>query len=184
VTFAQTWDVGYDTEEQAAPRRLTTSSSPRLAPQCSSSLSQMPQYPPDVQAEATRETELACGPEAAKAARDFTHTTMADWQLDELIHEAILIASELVTNAIRHGQCLAVDGADSARVALAWQRHAGRVICTVTDRNPRPPVLGSPDRDAESGRGLQVVQALAATWGWIMLGATSKAVWAALTIPR
>jgi hypothetical protein len=71
---------------------------------------------------------------------------------------------------------------DAAKVELAWQRQASRVICMVTDRSPLPPVLGSADQDSESGRGLQVVQALAATWGWMMLGATSKAVWAALTI--
>jgi hypothetical protein len=51
----------------------------------------------------------------------------------------------------------------------------------VTDCNSKPPVLGAADQDAESGRGLQVVQALAATWGWMLIGATSKAVWAALT---
>jgi anti-sigma regulatory factor (Ser/Thr protein kinase) len=182
VTFAQTWDVGYGTEAQVptAPRRESTSAGPRLAPQCSGSLSQMPQCPPDLLAGASRQIELAIGPEAAKAARDFTHSTLRDWHLDELVQEAVLIASELVTNAIRHGQ----SGADSAAVELSWQRHAGRVVCMVTDRSLRPPVLGSPDRDSESGRGLQVVQALAATWGWMMLGAAGKAVWAALSIPR
>jgi hypothetical protein len=52
----------------------------------------------------------------------------------------------------------------------------------VTDRSPLPPVLGAADADAESGRGLQVVAAIAAAWGWTMLGACSKAVWAALGI--
>jgi anti-sigma regulatory factor (Ser/Thr protein kinase) len=194
VTFAQTWDVGCGIHEQApaAPRRLAAAAGPRLAPQCTDSLT-TPQYPPDLVVGATALCQilLAVGPEAAKAARDFTSGTLREWHLDELIEEAVLIASELVTNAIRHGQraCPGETGGtvkadDAAKVELAWQRQASRVICMVTDRSPLPPVLGSADQDSESGRGLQVVQALAATWGWMMLGATRKAVWAALTIPR
>jgi hypothetical protein len=191
VTFAQTWDVGYGTEGEAlaAPRRLARTAGPRLAPQCSGSLGQVPQsspgpeYPPDkvLGAGALRQALLSVGPEAAKAARDFTTSTLRDWQLDDLAQEAVLIASELVTNAIRHGRCCA--GPDDG-VELAWHRQAARVICMVIDRSPLPPVLGIADQDAESGRGLQVVQALAANWGWMMLGATSKGVWAALTTPR
>jgi anti-sigma regulatory factor (Ser/Thr protein kinase) len=189
VTFAQTWDVGYGTGEDtlAVPRQLTATTGPRLAPQCSGSLGQVPQrspgpeYPPDVVSgtDALRQALLSIGPEAAKAARDFTTSTLREWQLDELVQEAALIASELVTNAIRHG----LGGSDDG-VELAWRRQAARIICMVTDRSPLPPVLGSADQDAESGRGLQVVQAVAATWGWMMLSATSKAVWAALTIQR
>ena len=189
MTFAQTWDVGYGTGEDtpAAPRQLTATTGPRLAPQCSGSLGQVPQrspgpeYPPDMVSgtDALRQALLTIGPEAAKAARDFTTSTLREWQLDELVQEAALIASELVTNAIRHG----LGGTDDG-VELAWRRQAARVICMVTDRSPLPPVLGSADQDAESGRGLQVVQAVAATWGWMMLSATSKAVWAALTIQR
>ncbi len=165
MTFAQTWDVSCDIDTAAAPGGL-------------------------------RQILLAIGPESAKAARDFTMSTLHDWQLDSLAQEAVLIASELVTNAVRHGcgfACgddaagaggLRADGSRASKVELAWQRQASRVICMVTDWSPLPPVLGSADRDAESGRGLQVVQALAATWGWMMLGATTKAVWAALSVPR
>lgn len=191
VTFAQTWDVGYGTDEDtlAAPRPLAATTGPRLAPQCSGSLGQVPQrspgpeYPPDMMsgADAPRKVLLSVGPEAAKAARDFTASTLREWQLDDLVYEAMLIASELVTNAIRHGRCCL--GADDG-VELAWQRQPARVICMVTDRSPSPPVLGSAGQDAESGRGLQVVQAVAAAWGWMMLSATSKAVWAALIISR
>ena len=188
MIFAQTWDVGYGTDEGtlAAPRQLSATTGSRLAPRCSCSAGQVPQrspgpeYPPDTpDGGASRKALLSIGPEAAKAARDFTTSTLREWQLDELVHEAVLIASELVTNAIRHGLSASDDG-----VELAWQRQAARVICMVTDQSPRPPVLGVADQDAESGRGLQVVQAIAAAWGWMMLSATSKAVWATLTISR
>jgi anti-sigma regulatory factor (Ser/Thr protein kinase) len=160
VTYAQTWDLDYGTDELGVP--------PCDAP---------PFEPVSVSDRNLSQIFLSVAPEAARAARAFTKTTLIDWQLGDLITEAVLIASELVTNAVRHGGCCA----DGTPVELAWQRQASRVICVVTDCNSNPPVLGAADQDAESGRGLQVVQALAATWGWMLLGETSKAVWAALT---
>jgi len=35
----------------------------------------------------------------------------------------------------------------------------------------------------EDGRGLHVVQALAATWGWTVLGIDRKAIWAVIRAP-
>ncbi len=120
-----------------------------------------------------------------------------------------MVVSELVTNAFFHG----VDGvsgdargvragdasgadADAARAARGaggpavglveltlWHR-ASHLVCAVTDPSTDPPVLRSPDPGAEAGRGLQVVQALTATWGWAMLGFHRKVVWAALRVPR
>ncbi len=163
MTYAQTWDLSYGTGESAAG-----------VPPCN-----VPPFEPvSVPAISLAQIFLSVAPEAARAARNFTKATLAEWQLDDLFTEGVLIASELVTNAIRHGGCCT---GDSSPVELAWQRQASRVVCMVTDCNSRPPVLGAADQDAESGRGLQVVQALAATWGWMLLGATSKAVWAALT---
>jgi anti-sigma regulatory factor (Ser/Thr protein kinase) len=129
------------------------------------------------------ELVLKPGPESVKAARDFTAETLQSWGLDGLISEAVIIASELVTNAIKHGTCLTPPTADLARVELAWQRYASRVICVVTDGSTRQPVLAQADMGAESGRGLQVVHALAAAWGWMVLGAREKAVWAAMLLP-
>jgi anti-sigma regulatory factor (Ser/Thr protein kinase) len=188
VTFAQTWDVSYgpDGGASAAPSLVSASPVPDLP---------VPDLPdlsvPAVAAACTgacsssvRQVFLAIGPESAKAARDFTKSVLREWGLDALVSEAALIASELVTNAIRHGACGPAEGDDEPqeKVELAWQRQVGRVICVVTDRSPLPPVLGAADSDAESGRGLQVVAAIAAAWGWTMLGACNKAVWAALGI--
>ncbi|HEX9066348.1 MAG TPA: ATP-binding protein [Streptosporangiaceae bacterium] len=122
------------------------------------------------------------GTESVKAARDFTADTLRAWHLDGLIEDAIIIASELVTNAIRHGSLLAGQE-DPPEVELAWQRFASRVTCVVTDGSSRPPVLGPADMSAESGRGLQVVHALAAAWGWMMINTREKAVWATLLLP-
>jgi anti-sigma regulatory factor (Ser/Thr protein kinase) len=125
---------------------------------------------------------LKPGSESVKAARDFTAATLRGWHLDGLVEDAVIIASELVTNAIRHGTALA-DPDGATEVELAWQRFASRVTCVVIDGSSRPPVLAAADMSAESGRGLQVVHALAAAWGWMMTGAREKAVWATLLLP-
>jgi hypothetical protein len=131
-----------------------------------------------------RAVVLIPGPESVKAAREFTAATLGGWQLGGLVEEAVIVASELVTNAIRHGTSPGAQDADGdSRVELAWQRDATRVICVVTDGSSLPPRLEDTDMCAESGRGLQVVEALAAAWGWFLLGAREKAVWAAFLLP-
>lgn len=130
-----------------------------------------------------RELMLIPGPESVRAAREFTSATLRGWNLDCLVEEAVIVASELVTNAIRHGMCRSGAEEVTAGVELAWQRQADRIVCVVTDCSSMPPVLEHADIDSESGRGLQVVSALAAAWGWVVLGAREKAVWAALPAP-
>ena len=139
--------------------------------------------PVPLEAEASCELAMIPGPESVKAARDFTAATLRGWDLEALVDAAVIVASELVTNAIRHGKCLAAPGPDGGQVELTWERHEGRVVCLVTDCSNLPPVLEDADPCSESGRGLQVVQAVAAAWGWFMLGARAKAVWAAFLLP-
>jgi hypothetical protein len=126
---------------------------------------------------------LAPAPESTGTARGFTTAALHGWHLDTLIQDAVIVASELVTNAIRHGSAFAAQSGKHAQVELTWQRQASRLICVVTDRSPQPPVLAPADLNAESGRGLQIVHALAPAWGWTMLSAQEKAVWAALQLP-
>ena len=119
-------------------------------------------------------------PESARAAREFTTATLARWHLDTLISDATLIASELVTNAINHGT---PDGEPPAHVELTWSYQVSRLICVITDQAAAAPVVAAENLEAESGHGLQIVAALAVAWGWTMLGAGEKAVWAALDLP-
>lgn len=68
----------------------------------------------------------------------------------------MLVASELVNNAIRHGE---------GRVTVRfWPRPDG-LRMEVTDSGPRGPEPTRPDADDESGRGLLIVDALASRWG-------------------
>ncbi len=134
-----------------------------------------------------RRIGLAPVPESARAAREFTVATLRTWQLGALIEDAVVIASELATNAIRHGTPAATGNAANesggGRVELSWCLQASRLICVVTDQTGTPPALVASDPEAESGHGLQIVGALAVAWGWTILGAGEKAVWAALELP-
>ena len=122
---------------------------------------------------------LTVAPESTRKAREFTAATLRRWGLSGLASDALVVASELVANAVRHGSGTGGGGAASA-ISLTWQYHADRLICVVTDRSHNPPVLLAPGPDAECGRGLQVVQALTVGWGWTVFSPWEKAVWAEL----
>jgi hypothetical protein len=53
-------------------------------------------------------------------------------------------------------------------------------MCAVLDPSDSAPVLRTPDRNEEAGRGLQMVDALSDVWGWSPVTGRGKAVWAIL----
>lgn len=78
-----------------------------------------------------------------------------------------LLVSEVATNALVHGS-----GDVQVRVA-----HVGAGLrVEVSDGSTRAPRPRSADADAEGGRGLTLVDALASRWG-TELTATGKTVW-------
>src|SRR5215469_13999209 len=95
-------------------------------------------------------------PESARVARQFTTAALRKWHLDPLVSDAVLIASELVTNAIDHGTA-ATGSEGPGLVELTWSYQVSRVICVITDRAIEPPVMAPADIGAESGHGLQIV---------------------------
>jgi len=126
-------------------------------------------------------------PESARAAREFTVAALHEWQMESVTDDAVVIASELASNAILHGTPAgtraAAKGAERACVELSWCLQASRLICVVTDQAGTPPAMAAQDPQAESGHGLQIVGALAVAWGWTILSTGEKAVWAALDLP-
>jgi anti-sigma regulatory factor (Ser/Thr protein kinase) len=81
--------------------------------------------------------------------------------------DAALLVSELFGNSVRHSP----SGAEGGMVAVAVRAGAGLVRVEVTDRSgPGVPELCGAGRDAEGGRGLQLVMGLAARWGWRQRG--------------
>jgi anti-sigma regulatory factor (Ser/Thr protein kinase) len=76
---------------------------------------------------------------------------------------AVLLASELATNSVRHSGS-AVPGETVTVTVVAWD--AG-VRVEVTDRKTDSvPVLRPADDDAEGSRGLRLVEELADRWGY------------------
>jgi anti-sigma regulatory factor (Ser/Thr protein kinase) len=123
------------------------------------------------------EVTLPDGPEGAGFARRATARAAELWRLDrELTETALLLVSELATNAIRHG-------APPVRLALSFRE--GKLRVEVTDSSPELPRLGDPGPEQVGGRGLQIVQQLAARWGaYGSRSALGKTVWFEMLPPQ
>jgi hypothetical protein len=128
---------------------------------------------------------LSRGPQSARAARRLTKNTLRDWGLAFLAEDAEAIVGEFVANAVTHAAAIAA-ASDSARkpvpenLGLRLLRRTGEVICAVLDPSDSAPVLRVPGEGEESGRGLQMVDALSDVWGWSPVAGRGKAVWAIL----
>jgi anti-sigma regulatory factor (Ser/Thr protein kinase) len=128
-------------------------------------------------------TAIACplsrGPQAARAARRVTRTALRDWGLGSLTDDAEAIVGEFVANAVRHASGGQVEVPRDG-VGLRLMKRAGEVIFAVLDPSDAAPVLRDPLKTDESGRGLQMVDALSDIWGWSPVAGRGKAVWAIL----
>lgn len=110
---------------------------------------------------------------AVGLARLHVRRTLHGWGLEELEADASQIVSEVVANAIE-AHCR--DGL-SAPVRLTLLVGLRTLLIVVRDASPAPlvPAVG-PGLDAESGRGLFLVDALAAAWNVKNLSGGGKAV--------
>jgi anti-sigma regulatory factor (Ser/Thr protein kinase) len=104
---------------------------------------------------------LAGRAERARVARHFVSGVLGPGHLCG--DDAALLVTELFGNSVRYSR----SGAAGATVTVAVRAGDGVVRVEVTDRSgPGAPELYPAGRDAEGGRGLQMVAALAARWGW------------------
>ncbi len=108
------------------------------------------------------------------AARRFVAARLEGRCPPEVVDAAILLVSELVTNAVRYG-------AEPIELDVRCTPNADEVTVTVTDANPAPPLLCPSLPDATGGRGLHLVEALSDSWGHEQQGA-GKRVWFALRV--
>ena len=129
--------------------------------------------------------ELAVAPAAVRVARHWLAGRLACASPPvgpDLIDTAVMVVSELVTNAVR------AVGRDAGRpptgpggrvaVAMAAGTQLVRVEVHDSARAPLPPARRGADTD-ETGRGLTVVEALSICWGWEP-GPLGKVVWCEL----
>ena len=116
----------------------------------------------------TSTTVLEPHPAAVKGARAFVQRRCEAAGADpDTTDTAVLLASELVTNAFLHGR-------SQTRLTVVTTPAAVRV--EVGDDNSRPPVLAAHDDSALDGRGVAMVDLLAASWG-VRPEAQGKTVW-------
>ncbi|MBN0043214.1 ATP-binding protein [Streptomyces actuosus] len=86
---------------------------------------------------------------------------------ESVVDDAVLILSELLSNACKHGRPLGDAFAGDGDVRAAWRVDpTGRLVVEVTDGGgPTRPAPATPSVTAHGGRGLSIVTALADDWG-------------------
>jgi anti-sigma regulatory factor (Ser/Thr protein kinase) len=134
--------------------------------------------PDDLVASAAYQPE----PTAAAAARRFVRDTLQSWAVTgeagspELVDNAMLLTSELVTNAVVHA---------GTQVKVTCRLADGAVEVVVRDGQPArlvPEAIDDePSLERTGGRGLLLPAALASAWG-VVYGRSSKAVWFRLAL--
>jgi anti-sigma regulatory factor (Ser/Thr protein kinase) len=107
---------------------------------------------------------------AARAARRFTRELCVDIGCDDLVGDASLVVTELVTNAVIHA-------ATPSELRLRYADGVLRI--EVADGNASRPRPRTPMAGDETGRGLLLIEALSRTWGCDADDA-GKVVWAEL----
>jgi anti-sigma regulatory factor (Ser/Thr protein kinase) len=98
------------------------------------------------------------------SAPSLARRTLARWLVDRvdrrILEDATLLVSELVTNAVRHS---GANGAIDMTVAVRGDHL--RVEVSDPGEGFARPAVGEPPPDALGGRGLLIVDRVAASWG-------------------
>lgn len=102
---------------------------------------------------------------------------------ESVVDDAVLILSELLSNACRHGRPLGHADVGDGDIRAAWRVDpAGRLTVEVTDGGgPTRPVPATPSVTARGGRGLNIISALAHDWGVRDSAAGEVTVWVIVT---
>ncbi|MET9400806.1 ATP-binding protein [Kitasatospora sp. NPDC002965] len=118
---------------------------------------------------------LSAHPGVVSAARDFTAYRLAGRADPVVVGDAVLLVSEVVSNACRHA---------GTPHDLLLVQGPGRLRAEVSDGSPRPPRLRTTHGpDDVGGLGLFLVDRLALCWGWYPQG-RGKVVWFEFRLPE
>ena len=108
---------------------------------------------------------------SVRKARQFVAEKLDEWHLEAMLDDALLVTSELVTNAITHAH-------SACHLGLSLSRATLRIDVIDTGAGTPEP---QPESDSkEHGRGLHLVDALTAAWGLDVVPGEGKHVWAEL----
>lgn len=109
-------------------------------------------------------------PHSSARLRSLLWSTFACWDCDpDRMHDAALVLSELVGNAVRH--------ADGDRLQVQLRRTGDLLRIAVRDGSPAGPAPREATCEDETGRGLLIIDALSYRWGW-QPRPGGKVVWA------
>ncbi|MGW0844455.1 SpoIIE family protein phosphatase [Streptomyces sp. NPDC002787] len=156
------------TENQPLPRQEADLGSPHVENRTRSSV---------ITARAA--ASFAAVSRSVATARSFVRDTLQGWGFADIVDDAVVLTSELVTNAVVHAGtsadvlCLRAD--DGVRIEVADRYPEREIPLQGSHIN-----MGSPDR--EGGRGLQLCAAMASRWG-VEYTSTHKQVWFQLDLP-
>jgi anti-sigma regulatory factor (Ser/Thr protein kinase) len=109
-------------------------------------------------------TAVACG-------RLHTRSVLLDWGLGQAIEDGLILVSELLTNSVK------ASGHQGTPVRLRLLSDRRQFVIEAWDHNLQPPQQRRANYADESGRGLNVIAALAVRWGYYRSGQW-KVVWA------
>jgi anti-sigma regulatory factor (Ser/Thr protein kinase) len=108
--------------------------------------------------------------ESPSRSRAFVREVLVDWGLLAIVDDALLLVSELASNAVLHAR--------SGLVVSVTRSPDGRLV-RVTVRDDEcdvEPTLRNPGPGEASGRGLGIVQTVATCWG-VVRDRDGKSVW-------
>ncbi|MET9657338.1 ATP-binding protein [Streptomyces sp. NPDC006510] len=114
-------------------------------------------------------------PRCVSLARAELRTALAGWGFPELEEAAVLVLSELLTNAGQHARVT-----PGREIETRFRPMRGGVRIEVHDASDVPPEVREPEPGACGGRGLVLVEALADRWGYGARCGPGKVVWAEL----
>jgi anti-sigma regulatory factor (Ser/Thr protein kinase) len=110
---------------------------------------------------------------SASGARRWAATVLRGWGAEHVVADVGLVVSELVGNAVLHAR---------SAVELSLSRDGSGVIIEASDSSPREPVRRDFGPQAPTGRGLQILDALAPGWHSYRSG-SGKTVRAVVPLP-
>lgn len=103
--------------------------------------------------------------------RSFVTATLEAWHLEYLADRAVLLVSELATNAVLHART-------PFRISMILE---DALTVEVSDQSEEIPRVEANRVDSEHGRGLRLVSQFASDWGWRPDG-DGKTVWFSLEL--
>ena len=116
----------------------------------------------------TASTTLPPDPSSSRACRRFLAATLDEWGADSFADDALLLLSELVTNAVLHA---------GTEITVRLELRGDVLRVEVHDGDPRLPAVRRYSVLSGTGRGLALVDSTASNWAVEPLATGGKRVW-------